>query len=178
MKLFQGVLGIINIERKKEQDIYQADVNELLVIYSDMVYKIALVQMKNPADADDVFQEVFLRLIEYKDRLQSQEHAKAWLIRVTINCSKKHYGTAWYRKTGPLTEEIRAEWDFNLENMDLLKAVGALPSDQRIVVHLYYYEGYSINEIAGIMDKKENTIKSHLHRARKALRIDLKGDNQ
>ena len=65
--------------------------------YADMVYRIALLQTKNKSDADDVFQEVFLRLVKYIDRIENEEHGKHWLMRVTVNCAKTHFTTAWRR---------------------------------------------------------------------------------
>ena len=67
--------------------------------YGEMVYRLALIQMKNRSEADDVFQEVFLRLVKYKDRIRSEEHLKAWLLRVTLNCCKKEFDKAFRRKT-------------------------------------------------------------------------------
>ena len=66
--------------------------------YADMVYRLALSQMKNRTDADDLFQEVFIRLVSHIQELTSWEHVKAWLIRVTINCAKKHYDQYWNKK--------------------------------------------------------------------------------
>ena len=88
--------------RKREA----VDVEEALHTYGDMVYRLALVQMKNRSEAEDVFQEVFLRLVRYKDRIDGQEHLKPWLIRVTVNCCRKQFDSAYRRRTVPIDREI------------------------------------------------------------------------
>lgn len=82
------------------------DVEGALHTYGDMVYRLALVQMKNRSEAEDVFQEVFLRLVRYKDRIDGQEHLKPWLIRVTVNCCRKQFDSAYRRRTVPIDREI------------------------------------------------------------------------
>jgi len=159
-----------------EQNTYCADVEMLYQKYSDMVYKIALVQMKNQSNADDIFQEVFLRLVKHQHKLQSDEHAKAWLIRVTINCCKQYYLSSWYKKTTELDENLALDNAFDQQESVLLEAVMTLPANYRTIIHLFYYEGYSIAEISTILRKKENTVKSHLFRARAILKEQLKGE--
>jgi len=155
---------------------YQADVYELFEKYSDMVYRIARVQMKNTSDADDIFQETFLRLVRYGDTLESEEHAKAWLIRVTLNNCKKHFSSAWVRHTASMEAvEYTASTEPELERSDLYEAVCSLPYKQKTVIHLHYYEGYSVQEIAALTGRKEGTVKSDLHRARKELGKKLGG---
>ena len=83
------------------QERYKIDTEKALLEYGDMVYRIAVLQMKNNSEAEDVFQEVFLRLVKYKNRIENEEHLKAWLIRVTINCCKKQFDNAYRRKTVP-----------------------------------------------------------------------------
>ena len=154
---------------------YNIDVEELFHEYSDMVYKIALVQMKNKNDTEDILQEVFLRLVKYSKKLESKEHAKAWLIRVTQSCCKQHYLSSWYKNTTALKEELPTKELFNEQESILYEAVMELPLKYRTAIHLYYYEGYSVSELAKVLNKKENTIKSHLFRARSMLKDTLKG---
>lgn len=175
MQLFKGVICIFSIMSVIESFRYQANVEDLFEEYSDMVYKIAFVQMKKESDTDDIFQEVFLRLVKHSKKLQSKEHAKAWLIRVTLNCCKQHYLSSWYKKTTELDESLLAEEVFDQQENELLEAVQKLPAQYRTIIHLFYYEGYSIMEISKILEKKENTIKSHLFRARKLLKDELEG---
>ena len=161
---------------KKCQELL--DIEEIIETYADMVYRIAYVQMKKKSDADDIFQEVFLRLVNYIDTLQGEEHIKPWLIRVTINCCHKQYNSAWRKKTVAMADEQFAEEvvvkDDELE--DVLEACWELPEEQRIVIHLFYLEGYSIREISQLLEQSESSVKTRLSRARGALRDLLKGD--
>ncbi|MDO5519344.1 MAG: sigma-70 family RNA polymerase sigma factor [bacterium] len=148
------------------------DIDSIIDNYSDMVYRIALTQMKNVSDAQDVFQEVFLRLVKYLPTLHSEEHIKAWLIRVTINCSKSSLTSAWRRHTEPLVAEEMLTFETS-EQLDLYEHISQLPKKYRIVLYLFYYEELSIKEIADLTSQKETTVKSQLSRARKLLKKEL-----
>ena len=139
--------------------------------YSDMVYRLAFARVKNKYDADDILQEVFLRFIKYKDKINNDEHAKALLIRITINCSKSMLSSSWFKKTESLNENLSV----SDRECDTLDAVMRLNKKYRTVIHLHYYMGYSIDEIAKILKSKPSTVKSWLHRARKQLKISLEG---
>lgn len=141
--------------------------------YSDLLIRVSFTYMRNISDAEDVAQEVFLRLIEKRPIFLSDEHEKAWLIRVAINLSKNRLKTAWFRKTLPLDE---ISYNFSPKENTVMKAVLELPSKFRGVILLFYFVGYSISEIAGILEHKESTIGSQLHRARKLLKSKLKED--
>lgn len=141
--------------------------------YADMVYRLALSQMKNRADADDLFQEVFVRLVSHVDTLESWEHVKAWLIRVTINCAKKHFDLYWNKNVDYIEDEERIRGEEAYEpppEHPVREAVSKLPPKYRLAVHLYYYEELSIAEIAERTEQKEGTVKSQLHRAREMLK--------
>ena len=140
--------------------------------YSDMVYRLAVARVKNKYDADDILQEVFLRFIKCKDKVENEEHLKALLIRITINCSKSLITSSWFKRTEPLSESLSVRDEYS----DTLDAVLRLPQKYRTVIHLHYYMGYSVEEIAKIIKSKPSTVKSQLHRARQKLKIDLKGD--
>lgn len=167
-------------------DIRQLTTEEIVERYADMVYRIAINETGNRTDAEDVFQEVFLRLVKHRERITTEEHLKAWLIRVTVNCSRKHTGSSWKKKVIYFNEEeadiipdedTEAEYA-KVENMDspLTEAVLGLPKHYRIVIYLFYYEERSVLQIANILDEKESTIKSRLHRAREMLKIQLQDD--
>jgi len=145
------------------------DAVELFDMFSDMVYRVAFVRTSQPSDADDIFQEVFLRLVKYKDTLKNLEHAKAWLIRCTINCCNSHHRSAWQSKTTEL-EEYFGQSDLSYESVALLDAVRSLSPEHREVIHLFYYEDYANKEIAEILGINENTVKSRLRRARLELK--------
>ena len=141
--------------------------------YADMVYRLAFARTKSRYDADDILQEVFLRYIRSAPDFQEEEHCRAWLIRTTVNCSKTLLMSAWFRKTVPLDDTLVAEMR---ETGEVYDAVLRLPIAYRTVVHLYYYEGYSVAEIGGLLGCKEATVKTRLHRARNLLRDTLKGE--
>ena len=148
--------------------------------YADMVYRLALSQMKNQADAEDLFQEVFVRLVKHMDKMKSWEHVKAWLLKVTVNCASKHFDGAWHRRVIFLeeTEYLAETGESSLMEKEhpVRDAVEELPEKYRLVIHLFYYEELSITEIARITNQKESTVKSQLFRAREMLRESLKGD--
>ena len=113
--------------------------------YFSMVYKLALNQTKSKESSDDVVQEVFLRYIQKDIDFKSEEHIKAWLIRVTINCSKNVFADSWFKKTEGFTQDIPFEHE---EKSDVYYATLELPQKYRSVIHLFYYEGMSISEIS------------------------------
>ena len=105
--------------------------------YSDMVYRLAFARTGNTADAEDVYQEVFLRYLRSDPQFTSEEHRKAWLLRVTINCAKKLHAAPWRRRTEPLSETLEAP---SPEGEALWEELRRLPDKYRTVLHLYYYE--------------------------------------
>lgn len=149
------------------------DIDEIVDSYADMVYRIALTQMKNVHDAQDIFQEVFLRLVKNIDSIQNEEHLKSWLIRVTLNCSKTNLMSAWRKHTQPLEEEQNQIVFETKEQSDLYEYIQKLPKKYRTVLYLFYYEELSIKEICGITGQKETTVKSQLSRGRAMLKEQL-----
>lgn len=146
--------------------------DEIIKKYFNMVYRLALVQAKNISFAEDITQEVFLKYIQTKKMFESDEHIKAWLIRVTINCAKSMFRSSWFRTSVPLEETISFDVP---EKSEVYFAVQELPAKYRAVIHLFYYEDMSVKEIAHCTDAKEATVKSQLHRGRELLREILKG---
>lgn len=151
---------------------YKISATQAFNRYSDMVYRLAFARVKNKYDADDILQEVFLRFIKVKEKVNNDEHAKALLIRITINCSKSLLSSSWFKRTEPLSENLSVSGP----GFDTLDAVLRLPQKYRTVIHLHYYMGYSVDEIAAILKSKPSTVKSQLHRARQKLKIDLEGE--
>ncbi|MCM1496695.1 MAG: sigma-70 family RNA polymerase sigma factor [Bacteroides sp.] len=155
---------------------FEFDMEEAVRRYSDMVYRLALLNMKSRFDAEDVFQEVFLKLFRYKNSIQSEEHLKAWLIRVTINQCKSMTASGRKRQAasldtmGDIAEPVKKE-----EYTEVYELVQSLPLKYRQVIHLYYYEELSVKEIAEILNQKEGTVKTRLARARKLLNQKLEG---
>lgn len=146
---------------------------EIVNNYFNTVYKLALAATKHKANAEDVTQEVFLRCFRKDIVFESEEHIKAWLIRVTINCSKNLFTSAWFKRTVPLEEDIAFD---EPEKGDVYFAVLSLPPKYRTAIHLFYYEDCKISEIADILGENESTIKSRLSRGREMLRVKLKGE--
>lgn len=151
-----------------------ADVFKHAVVekYFDMVYRLALSQTRDVNKADDVVQEVFLRYIRTDKSFESEEHIKAWLIRVTVNCSKSIFTSSWFKKTVPLSDELTFEIP---EQSDVYFAVSKLPQKYRVVIHLFYFEDLSVKQIADYLKIKESTVKSQLHRGRQMLKSMLNG---
>lgn len=115
-----------------------------------MVYRVAFTYCKNPHDAEDIAQEVFLKYITSNSNIQSEEHLKAWFITVTANHCKNLLKSSWFKKTQPLDDNLpfKQEKDYNLYH-----TVMSLPKHFRVVVYLFYYEDYSIKEIAHMLEK-------------------------
>ena len=140
--------------------------------YTDTVYRIALNNVRNYADAQDVTQEVFTKLLESSKYFFDEKHLKAWLIRVTINlCHDEHKRKKRMYFAEP---EVKEEAVFN--ESPVLEAVNALPENYRNAIYLHYYEGYTAKEIGNMLGTKEGTVLSWLSRARQKLKTELKGD--
>ncbi|MDF2951961.1 MAG: polymerase subfamily sigma factor [Anaerocolumna sp.] len=138
--------------------------------YSDTLYKIALSYTRCKATAEDILQDTYLKYMQCPLEFESSEHKKAWLIRVLINECKKFYRLFWNSKRIPLEDIYTFE---SPEYHEIFYAVMDLTPKYRIVIHLYYYEEYSVKEISKILRVKENTILSRLHRARRMLKEDM-----
>ncbi len=151
------------------------DLGSLYEAYADMIYRLALVRTRNRTDAEDVMQDVFFRCLRRQPRFRDQEHQKAWLITAAINSSKSLLSRADRRHgAGPEALEFMSKSDD--VDTTVYDAVMQLPDKYRTAVHLFYYEGYSVEEIGKMTDTNPSTVKSHLHRAREALRRVLKED--
>ena len=140
--------------------------------WGDMVYRLALARTASVPDAEDVFQEVFLRYFRHEDELDGDEHRKAWLIRCTVNRCKSLLASPWRRRTVPL--ETAAEVGVEDDYREVYSAVLSLPAKYRAAIHLHYFEGLSVAEMATALDVPEGTVKSQLSRGRALLRDMLK----
>lgn len=150
------------------------EIEKIIIEYGDMVYRMAYIQVKNRDIADDIYQEVWVKLIRQKNYIEPGEHLKAWLLRMTINCCKDYWKSAWVKRiVGNITDEnnaeksVEAEWDS--EHL-VTECVQRLPEKYRALIHLYYYEDYSQKEIANMLGMKENTVASILKRGRDRLK--------
>lgn len=147
-------------------------IKEMLDKYSDMVYRIALTRCRNKEAAEDVYQTVFLRYSEKMPKFESEEHSKAWFIRVTINLTKDENTSAWNNKIVALDDSIKFE---DKEISDLFIDICKLPQNYKTVIYLMYYEGYKVKEISNMLEASEGTIKTWLYRAREILKENIEG---
>lgn len=139
--------------------------------YTDTVYRVAVHNTRCKSDAEDVTQEVFVKLLESSKKFKDGEHLKAWLIRVTINECR-----TLMRKYSRETEQSAEIADCAVYDGDsVLEVVKVLPENYRNAIYLHYYEGYTAKEIGKILDAKENTVLSWLSRGRAALRKEMIG---
>ena len=156
----------------------EAYLSNAMDAYGPTVYRLALCRMQNTADAEDVYQDVFLRLLDSGTAFESPEHLKAWLLRVTVNRCRDLARSGWKRRTVALDPE----WDapdaaaHDDEDAAVWDAVGQLPEQQRTAVHLHYVEGYSTEEIASALDCRPATARTWLFRARARIRELLEAD--
>lgn len=145
---------------------------EMTEKYFDMVYRLALTRSKDKHIAEDVCQDVFLKYIKSDKIFDSEEHIKAWLIKVSINTTKSYFTSSWHKKTVPLSEELLFS---DPEKSDLFEKVQKLSPKYSHIIHLHYYEDLSISEIAKILGMNESTVKSRLFRGRQKLKEILGG---
>ena len=163
---------------------YSRIVNE----YTDTVYRAALSCAKSPADAEDVVQSTFEKLLLRKQGFENEEHVRRWLLRVAVNECNSLWSSFWRRnvslaETMPETDGsaglLFGTPDFaNDTKRELYEAVMELPGKYRVVIHLFYYEGYSGKEIAKLLHISEANVRTRLVRAREHLKQRLKEEWQ
>lgn len=139
--------------------------------YSKSMLNVAYALLGSVPDAEDAVQEAFIRLLEKTPDFKNAEHEKAWLLRVTINISKNML-KASNRKNLPFCADI----PYDQNNTEILQCVMKLEKKYRTIIHLYYYEDYSIKEIATILNLPTSTVGTRLSRGRKILKTMLEGD--
>ena len=139
----------------------------LIDTHTNTLYRTALAILGNPAEAEDAVQDTFLRYLETRPQLRDSEHEKAWLLRVIINACRSRLRAA---KRHPLTELLASYPAHGPEESAVVEAVLALPPRERTAVHLFYYEGYSTQEIAALTGQRPGTVRARLSRAREKLR--------
>lgn len=149
---------------------------QVIRAYADMVYRLAYASMRNPTDADDVFQDVFLKYAEKSPSFASEEHRRAWLIRVTVNRCRSHFRSNWWKRIAPLDEATQAAAPAPADP-ELNDALSKLPAKYRTVIHLHYFENYDTSEIAELTGQRPSTVRAQLTRARQMLGEMLKGEN-
>ena len=148
---------------------------EMVDRYANLVYRLAFARTRSRDAADEIFQEVFLRYVSRQPAFDSEAHAKAWFCRVTVNCANSYWRNPFRRRTEPLdaAAELAAP---EPEEARLDGYLDKLPPELRAAVHLYYYEGYSIQEISKLLRLPVPTVGTRLSRGRERLRQLLKED--
>ena len=149
------------------------DLAGLLEEHGDHLLRLCTLYLGDRSQAEDAVQDAFLRCLEKAPDFESPAHARAWLLRVTVNGCKSRLRAPWRRRTAPLLDAYPAAAP---EEGTLLEAMQALPARDRAVLHLYYYEGYQTAEIAALTGLREGSVRSRLTRARTRLRQVLKGE--
>lgn len=158
-----------------DQETKVAKAEKIIREHADMIYRIALHNLKNPADAEDIFQDVCLTLLTKNAPLFDDVHIKNWLIRVTINKCKNFLKSSWQRNRDTLDAVADTPSEVSPSIPEL---VYSLPEKYRNIIYLYYYEEYTVAEIAEILKENKNTVNSKLQRARKKLKEILEeGEN-
>lgn len=150
----------------------RAEAQRLVETYSDLILRLSFTYLGSTADAQDICQTVFLKLLQHPRSFESNEHERAWIIRAAINLCKDQLKSSWRHTTVALeaAEQVPAP---QAEEGSLLAALEALPPKYRTVIHLYYYEGYSAKEIAVLLGEKPATVFTRLDRGRQKLRTYL-----
>ncbi len=145
--------------------------SNLVITHSDMVYRLALVYLKDAHDARDCCQNVFMKLYKSTKEFADSEHLKAWLITVTKNECRDFFKSFW-RRNVDVTDEFLACIE-NEEDRGLLEIVFSLPDKYRDIIYLHYYENYKILEIALMLNLKESNVKVSMMRGRELLKTKL-----
>lgn len=153
----------------------EEEANRAVELYGDTVRRICMIHLKNRADTEDIFQNVFLKYVLRTAPFDSPEHEKAWIIRVTSNACRDLLKSFFRSRTVSLDTLIKKPQEMPEDHSDILEAVLALPEKYKDPIYLHYYEGYTAEEIGQILGKNTNTVYTLLTRARKMLKTRLEG---
>ena len=159
-----------NAKEKASQNI-----GEIYERHYDMIYRVSFSYLKNTEDTKDIISEIFLKLMQTKPDFKNAEHEKAFLLRTAINLCK-NFLKNWRRKNENIDDYVDLAGENPFSEDEMLKIILNLPGRYKYVVHLYYYEGYSTDEIAKILKKPHSTIRYHLQEARKLLKGVLENE--
>ena len=141
--------------------------------YTDIVYRAAISYCKNKNDAEDAVQNTFVKLLKTDTEFNDDEHIRKWLVKVAVNECKNISKSFWYRNITSF-DELEKEPEYTQsDEKELFEEVMKLPKKYSVVLHLYYYEGYSVKEIAQILEISESNVQTRLMRARNKLKENL-----
>lgn len=155
----------------QSRDEINATAERIIDQYGNNILRIAYSYLHNMSDAEDILQETVIRFFNAYPDIESADHEKAWLLRVAINLSKNKIKYNNIRKTDELNDMLITDKKEDLSY--LWEAVRSLPERYREVIHLFYHEGYSTAQISKLLNAKEATVRSNLHRGRKQLKAVL-----
>ncbi|MFY9381188.1 MAG: RNA polymerase sigma factor [Eubacteriales bacterium] len=151
------------------------EITQIFNRHVDTVYRVCFMYMKNKHDTEDLVQNTFIKLMNDGTVFESQEHEKAWLIRTATNLCKDHF-RHWWSKTVGMDKIPEDAVEYSFDTDGTYEMIMSLPPKYKTVIYLYYYEGYSTAEIAKMLNKNHSTIRSHLHNARKLLKIKMEDE--
>lgn len=154
----------------------EQEINVAMDRYADTVRRLCMIHLKNYADTEDIFQNVFLKYALSSRSFESQDHEKAWFIRVTINACKDLIKSFFRSRTVSLDQLMEQPGQLQEDHREVLEAVLSLPQKYREVVYLHYYEGYTAPQISEILGKNTNTVYTLLTRSKNLLKERLGGD--
>lgn len=167
--------GMILLNSVKEDLCFDVTyINSIIKLYYHSIFRVAYTFVRNKHDSEDITQDTFLELLKNNQPFESEEHKKAWLIKVAINKSKNFLNSYWNKNTEALRENIPCE--LTKEEFDLFGAVSSLDEKYKVVIHLFYFEKYTIPEIADILNSNSNSVKTLLVRGRKKIKRKLGDD--
>ena len=167
----QSIPFISEASSDEEKDIRA---RRFMKVHGNSILRLAYSYLHNMEDSEDVLQDTLIRVLEANPVFESEDHEKAYLLRVAANVAKNRIEYNKYRETDELSEELVAE---QREDLSFVwDAVKSLPEKEREVVHLFYAEGYRTAEIAELLGRNESTVRSDLKRARDRLKDILKED--
>ena len=153
------------------------ELTEIIDRYQSTVYGLALAKTGSRADADDVFQEVFLAYFQSGKVFREEEHRKAWLLHTTINQCRRVTQSSWRRRTVPLTDDADTPVPFREpEESRVWQALARLEEPYRLPIYLFYFQELSTREIARVLSIRPGAVRMRLSRGREQLRVLLKGD--
>ncbi len=159
-------------DRSKCSETICQQLERVMTDYGNHILRLAYSYLHNLSDAEDILQDTLMQYLEAAPAFKNHIHEKAWLLRVAVNLSKNRIAYNTIRSADQLTESLTQD---GREDLSFVwEAVKNLPEKYREVIHLFYYEGYSTTEISTILNRKEATIRSHLHRGREKLKLILK----
>lgn len=147
--------------------------NYIYNTYSSSILKISYTYLKNTTLAEDILQDVLLKMMKRNVKFSNKDNEKYWIIKVTSNLCKDTLKSSWFKKNTELTDDLSY---LPKEQEEILTEVFKLPEKYRIVIHLYYYEDYSIKQISKILNKKQSTIGTWLARGKTELKNYLEED--